>query len=238
MQGQWKQISRYYVPSRTPTQVASHAQKHFLRLGGGTKRRSRFAALDHIAATPCADQMLPPGAQPAVPAHSAPRPPAAPLGNALTQAHQQGAPPPVSADGMALGIPVPRHAPLLPRSQQPPARAGSSGTLPMLRVLPGRISATVTYVEAKPRSPAPSQEPAAPRRPQRYSRSARRAQLEQLRDLGEQLRSERDNERGTPGPGSASMAVSVGSDGSNASHAALDALAGVAAALADSAAIF
>ena len=46
LQGQWKQISRYYVPSRTPTQVASHAQKHFLRLSGGTKRRSRFTAVE------------------------------------------------------------------------------------------------------------------------------------------------------------------------------------------------
>lgn len=46
MQGQWKQISRYHVPTRTPTQVASHAQKHFLRLSGGTKRRSRFTAVE------------------------------------------------------------------------------------------------------------------------------------------------------------------------------------------------
>lgn len=46
LQGQWKQISRYYVPSRTPTQVASHAQKHFLRISGVTKRRSRFTAVE------------------------------------------------------------------------------------------------------------------------------------------------------------------------------------------------
>jgi SHAQKYF class myb-like DNA-binding protein len=47
--GQWKQISRYYVPSRTPTQVASHAQKHFLRVTGNAKRKSKFAAVDAIA---------------------------------------------------------------------------------------------------------------------------------------------------------------------------------------------
>lgn len=47
--GQWKQISRYYVPSRTPTQVASHAQKHFLRVTGNAKRKSKFAAVDALA---------------------------------------------------------------------------------------------------------------------------------------------------------------------------------------------
>ena len=49
LQGQWKQISRYYVPSRTPTQVASHAQKHFLRQSGAQKRRSRFSAVEEAA---------------------------------------------------------------------------------------------------------------------------------------------------------------------------------------------
>ncbi|KDD72953.1 hypothetical protein H632_c2698p1, partial [Helicosporidium sp. ATCC 50920] len=44
--GQWKQISKYYVPTRTATQVASHAQKHFLRVSGATKRRSRFTAME------------------------------------------------------------------------------------------------------------------------------------------------------------------------------------------------
>ncbi|KAA6427468.1 MAG: MYB transcription factor [Trebouxia sp. A1-2] len=47
--GNWRGISRLYVPSRTPTQVASHAQKHFLRLSGVTKRRSRFSTLDQAA---------------------------------------------------------------------------------------------------------------------------------------------------------------------------------------------
>ncbi|CAN6332875.1 unnamed protein product [Urochloa humidicola] len=40
--GDWRNISRNYVTSRTPTQVASHAQKYFIRLnsGGKDKRRS------------------------------------------------------------------------------------------------------------------------------------------------------------------------------------------------------
>lgn len=44
--GNWRGISKRFVPSRTPTQVASHAQKHFLRLQGVTKRKSRFAVVD------------------------------------------------------------------------------------------------------------------------------------------------------------------------------------------------
>lgn len=40
--GDWRNISRNYVVSRTPTQVASHAQKYFIRQssGGKDKRRS------------------------------------------------------------------------------------------------------------------------------------------------------------------------------------------------------
>lgn len=40
--GDWRNISRNFVMTRTPTQVASHAQKYFLRLssGGKDKRRS------------------------------------------------------------------------------------------------------------------------------------------------------------------------------------------------------
>lgn len=36
--GDWRSISRYCALSRTPSQVASHAQKHFLRLNKPKKR--------------------------------------------------------------------------------------------------------------------------------------------------------------------------------------------------------
>nr|ABQ01978.1 MYB_Al protein [Aeluropus littoralis] len=40
--GDWRNISRYFVHTRTPTQVASHAQKYYIRLNsvGKDKRRS------------------------------------------------------------------------------------------------------------------------------------------------------------------------------------------------------
>ncbi|KAL9674962.1 hypothetical protein QQ045_003161 [Rhodiola kirilowii] len=39
--GDWRGISKHFVPSRTPTQVASHAQKYFLRLNKLNKKRER-----------------------------------------------------------------------------------------------------------------------------------------------------------------------------------------------------
>uniref|UniRef100_A0A7C9AJ21 Uncharacterized protein n=1 Tax=Opuntia streptacantha TaxID=393608 RepID=A0A7C9AJ21_OPUST len=39
--GDWRNISRNFVISKTPTQVASHAQKYFLRLNSGGKDKRR-----------------------------------------------------------------------------------------------------------------------------------------------------------------------------------------------------
>lgn len=83
--GNWRGISRMFVPSRSPTQVASHAQKYFLRLQGGTtKRRSRFSALEthqhqhqrhqhqrHPVASPSSNKAA---AAPSPPASSGPPP--------------------------------------------------------------------------------------------------------------------------------------------------------------------
>ncbi|XP_039040335.1 transcription factor SRM1-like isoform X2 [Hibiscus syriacus] len=44
--GDWRSISRNYVVSRTPTQVASHAQKYFIRLNSMHKDRRRSSIHD------------------------------------------------------------------------------------------------------------------------------------------------------------------------------------------------
>ncbi|XP_002993844.2 transcription factor MYBS3 isoform X1 [Selaginella moellendorffii] len=44
--GDWRGISRNYVTSRTPTQVASHAQKYFIRQSNLTKRKRRSSLFD------------------------------------------------------------------------------------------------------------------------------------------------------------------------------------------------
>lgn len=44
--GDWRSISRNYVVTRTPTQVASHAQKYFIRLNSENKERRRSSIHD------------------------------------------------------------------------------------------------------------------------------------------------------------------------------------------------
>ncbi|GJT34527.1 transcription factor MYBS3 [Tanacetum coccineum] len=44
--GDWRGIARNYVLSRTPTQVASHAQKYFIRQCSSTRRRRRSSLFD------------------------------------------------------------------------------------------------------------------------------------------------------------------------------------------------
>lgn len=48
--GDWRSISRNVVITRTPTQVASHAQKYFLRQTSGKKERKRLSIHDITAA--------------------------------------------------------------------------------------------------------------------------------------------------------------------------------------------
>eukprot|EP00262_Sarcandra_glabra_P014982 TRINITY_DN452_c1_g2_i1.p1 TRINITY_DN452_c1_g2~~TRINITY_DN452_c1_g2_i1.p1 ORF type:complete len:334 (-),score=35.16 TRINITY_DN452_c1_g2_i1:77-1078(-) len=47
--GDWRGIARNFVVSRTPTQVASHAQKYFIRQTNVTRRKRRSSLFDIIA---------------------------------------------------------------------------------------------------------------------------------------------------------------------------------------------
>ncbi|CAA6656418.1 unnamed protein product [Spirodela intermedia] len=46
--GDWRGISRNFVVSRTPTQVASHAQKYFIRQTNASRRKRRSSLFDII----------------------------------------------------------------------------------------------------------------------------------------------------------------------------------------------
>ncbi|KAI3727443.1 hypothetical protein L6452_16056 [Arctium lappa] len=50
--GDWRGIARNYVISRTPTQVASHAQKYFIRQSNMSRRRRRSSLFDMVADDP------------------------------------------------------------------------------------------------------------------------------------------------------------------------------------------
>lgn len=51
--GDWRGIARNYVVSRTPTQVASHAQKYFIRQTNVSRRKRRSSLFDIVADEVC-----------------------------------------------------------------------------------------------------------------------------------------------------------------------------------------
>ncbi|XP_030947070.1 transcription factor KUA1 [Quercus robur] len=57
--GDWRGIARNYVISRTPTQVASHAQKYFIRQTNVSRRKRRSSLFDIIADESADTPMVP-----------------------------------------------------------------------------------------------------------------------------------------------------------------------------------
>ncbi|XP_020576318.1 transcription factor MYBS2-like isoform X2 [Phalaenopsis equestris] len=58
--GDWRGISRKFVTTRTPTQVASHAQKYFLRQNNPNKRKRRTSLFDVVISNKARNSETPP----------------------------------------------------------------------------------------------------------------------------------------------------------------------------------
>ncbi|CAG9461714.1 unnamed protein product [Pedinophyceae sp. YPF-701] len=56
--GDWRSISRHFVVSRTPTQVASHAQKYFIRLASMSKKDKKRSSIHDITSVSHAGQPI------------------------------------------------------------------------------------------------------------------------------------------------------------------------------------
>ncbi|XP_020242005.1 transcription factor SRM1-like [Asparagus officinalis] len=112
--GDWRSISRNFVVSRTPTQVASHAQKYFIRLTSGTKDKRRSSIHDITSVNPTGEKVGP------ITGQYVPSP--------AQQTHQTPAGSPRVPSGPAIGRPVvgphavgtPVNYPLPPNSVAPP----------------------------------------------------------------------------------------------------------------------
>ncbi|TQD87727.1 hypothetical protein C1H46_026731 [Malus baccata] len=86
--GDWRSISRNVVVTRTPTQVASHAQKYFLRQSSVKKERKRSSIHDittvesNSVPVPADRNWIPP---PADPTHQSPLQQLTPQSHVLDQ---------------------------------------------------------------------------------------------------------------------------------------------------------
>ncbi|GAQ83135.1 Myb domain protein [Klebsormidium nitens] len=137
--GDWRGISRTYVQSRTPTQVASHAQKYFIRQSNMNKRKRRSSLFDlvtdltpsisapNLRSSASSDDIRSPGMPPLSPNPAAPSfgPPATffdptrkqsnfPLPSSSyppPQFHFPNFPPPVSHGRLATSYSTPNHFP-------------------------------------------------------------------------------------------------------------------------------
>lgn len=117
--GDWRSISRNFVVTRTPTQVASHAQKYFIRLNSMNKDRRRSSIHD-ITSVGNGDMAGPQGpitgqangsagAASGKPTKQLPQPLAGPPGAGMYGAPTIGQPigPLISAVGTPVNLPTP-----------------------------------------------------------------------------------------------------------------------------------
>ena len=139
--GDWRGISRHFVRSRTPTQVASHAQKYFIRQQNNNKRKRRASlfdtVLDESVPLPPAPAPLPAAEASARPAsrRKKPKSPVAGAGGDPNGAQ--------SAPGAGAAAPplLPPMFPFMPGMPNPYALAppGPDGSPPPAPPAPGAI---------------------------------------------------------------------------------------------------
>ncbi|KAL5544717.1 hypothetical protein UlMin_008501 [Ulmus minor] len=138
--GDWRSISRNFVISRTPTQVASHAQKYFIRLNSVNRDRRRSSIHDitsinngdhqvspHHQGAPITGQQTNPN-PPSASAMGAPHPPMKHRG----QTHMPG----IGMYGAPMGHPV----------AAPPGHMGSAMGTPVMLPPPGHHHHHPPYV--------------------------------------------------------------------------------------------
>lgn len=123
--GDWRSISRNFVISRTPTQVASHAQKYFIRLNSINKDKRRTSIHD-ITSVNNGDSVQqtsgPITGQPAVVPQAMPHPPTGYPGSM----YGPPVPPPMGHEMMSMG-PPPGHMAYGPRAHMGQPVMGSPG---------------------------------------------------------------------------------------------------------------
>jgi len=138
--GDWRGISRHFVQTRTPTQVASHAQKYFIRQNNLNKRKRRSSLFDIVSETvgPSTGSTAPATAPKESPHPSASGAPAVP-----------SVPPPARFN--FLSHPPPPFAPSHP-IQMPRVRSTGSlpGTSSSVGGEPSDRAGEARSVEAKP----------------------------------------------------------------------------------------
>eukprot|EP00246_Nothoceros_aenigmaticus_P004600 TRINITY_DN1619_c0_g1_i2.p1 TRINITY_DN1619_c0_g1~~TRINITY_DN1619_c0_g1_i2.p1 ORF type:complete len:367 (-),score=20.66 TRINITY_DN1619_c0_g1_i2:449-1549(-) len=147
--GDWRGISRNFVQSRTPTQVASHAQKYFIRQSNLNKRKRRSSLFDIVSETaphPTADDAASKATDIATPLHQLS------LGqNSLFSSGQFFD----SSGHQGFGIPVRPFAvpPLNPLTAMPPLPVMSLGGAGQ------GAESTISEFESKPVLPRPASSP-------------------------------------------------------------------------------
>ncbi|XP_042496423.1 transcription factor MYB1R1-like [Macadamia integrifolia] len=129
--GDWRGISRNFVRTRTPTQVASHAQKYFLRRSNLNRRRRRSSLFDM---TP--DTFMGSGSEEEQIIHQ----------EKTTQADLP--PPPVNCN---IGFPVPAY----PMALTPTVLPGTGNSINDFPMTDSNTSSTTKLVRPIPVLPAP-----------------------------------------------------------------------------------